>query len=223
MKGKTNASGGRTFAVIDVTYPAGAACTCTNGVRTMQAKDTSGRWMFVIPRAGEWTVTAENEGTSKSETVNVTESKAYTADIKFTLILYESGSEHPETTGAWQVTSSSGEYAHDCKITKNADNMAFAAGYHSTGSFSHSQPIDMSRYATMHILGKFDNSASGGSGTAGVSTSNSGTGFNASAKLSKDSVYIQRNIDISGIMSSAYFKVYLENTDSFTISKIWLD
>ena len=100
---------GSAFAVIDVSYPEGAACTCSNGVRTMQAKDTSGHWMFQIPRAGEWTVTAENESSSKSETVNITESRAYTVDIKFTLVLYDSGSEYPESTGEWSVTSSSVE------------------------------------------------------------------------------------------------------------------
>mgnify|MGYP005770888971 FL=1 len=93
MTGRTNTGGGSAFAVIDLSYPEGAACTCSNGVRTMQAKDTSGHWMFQIPRAGEWTVTAENESSSKSETVNITESRAYTVDIKFTLVLYVSGSE----------------------------------------------------------------------------------------------------------------------------------
>ena len=64
MTGRTNTGGGSAFAVIDISYPEGAACTCSNGVRTMQAKDTSGHWMFQIPRAGEWTVTAENESSS---------------------------------------------------------------------------------------------------------------------------------------------------------------
>lgn len=224
MIGRTNAGGGSAYAVIDVSYPEGAACTCSNGVRTMQAKDTSGHWMFQIPRAGEWTVTAENESSSKSETVNVTESKAYSVDIKFTLILYDSGSEHPETTGTWQVTSSAGEYAHDCTITKNAGSMVFTAAYNSTASFSHSLPIDMSGYATLHILGKFDNKSTGESGTVGVSTSNSGEEFNASVSMSGiDSGNVQRDVDLSNVNTNAYFKIYMENTCQFTASKIWLD
>lgn len=215
---------GSAFAVIDVSYPEGAACTCSNGVRTMQAKDTSGHWMFQIPRAGEWTVTAENESSSKSETVNITESRAYTVDIKFTLVLYDSGSEYPESTGEWSVTSSSGEYAHACEITKNSSNMVFFAGYHSTASFSHSQPIDMSKYATLHILGKFDNKSTGESGTVGVSTSNSGEEFNASVSMSGiDSGNVQRDVDLSNVNTNAYFKIYMENTCQFTASKIWLD
>ena len=224
MTGRTNTGGGSAFAVIDISYPEGAACTCSNGVRTMQAKDTSGHWMFQIPRAGEWTVTAENESSSKSKTVNITESRAYTVDIKFTLVLYDSGSEYPESTGEWSVTSSSGENADACSITKNAKNMDFFAGYHSTASFSHSQPIDMSGYATLHILGKFDDKSSGESGTVGVSTSNSGEEFNASVSMSGiDSGNVQRDVDLSNVNTNAYFKIYMKDTCQFTASKIWLD
>lgn len=223
MTGRTNTGGGSAFAVIDVSYPEGAACTCSNGVRTMQAKDTSGHWMFQIPRAGEWTVTAENESSSKSETVNITESRAYTVDIKFTLVLYDSGSEYPESTGEWSVTSSGGEYADACEITKNAKNMVFFVGYHSTASFSHSKPIDMSKYATLHILGKFDDKSTGESGTAGISTSNSGEEFNASVSMSGDSGNVQRDVDLSNVNTNAYFKIYMKDTCQFTASKIWLD
>ena len=102
--------------------------------------------------------------------------------------------------------------------------MNFFAAYHTTASFSHSLPIDMSGYATLHILGKYDNHSTGERGTVGVSTSNSGTGFNASVSMSGiDSGNVQRDIDISEIMSNAYFKVYILNVCDFTISKIWLE
>ena len=173
---------------------------------------------------GEWTIYCTNGEKEKSFIVNITESKAYTVDIKFTLVLYDSGSEYPESTGEWSVTSSSGEYADACEITKNAKNMVFSAGYHSTASFSHSQPIDMSGYATLHILGKFDNKSTGYSGTVGVSTSNSGEEFNASVSMSGiDSGNVQRDVDLSNVNTNAYFKIYMENTCQFTASKIWLD
>lgn len=224
MTGRTNAGAGSAFAVIDVTYPEGAICTCTNGVRTMQAKDSSGHWMFLIPRAGDWTVTAESEGTSKSETVTIAESKAYTVDIKFTLTLYDCGLEYPEITGDWAVTSASGEKPNYCTIDKYTDYMLFTAYYHSNASFSHSKPIDISEYSTLHILGKFDNKSTGESWNAGVSTSNSGTGFNASVKMSGiDSGYIQRDVDVSQITGDVYFKVYMQNTCQFFVRKIWLE
>lgn len=294
--GKTDA-----FAAIGAIYPAGATCTCSYGGKTITAKDTSGRALFLVPSAGQWLVKATNGGREvedtvsittqgqvasvtlaffsativctfpvdctavtctkgdivfnvpsgslssgsytfnipeagewvlyatngtkeKSVTVSVIEEKAYTVDIKFTLILYDSGSEYPEITGAWSVTSASGDQPHDCTITKNAKNMVFFAAYHSTASFSHSQPIDMSGYATLHILGKFDNNSTGESGTAGISTSNSGEEFNASVSmLGIDSGNVQRDVDLSNVNTNAYFKIYMENICQFTASKIWLD
>ena len=87
MIGRTNVGGGAAFAVIEVSYPEGAVCTCTNGVRTMQAKDTSGRWMFQIHRAGEWTVTAEKDGDSKSGTIEVEEGKVYSLKLSPTSVV----------------------------------------------------------------------------------------------------------------------------------------
>jgi hypothetical protein len=51
-------SSAKVYAVIGVTYPTGSTCTCTDGVKTLTAKDTTGKALFVIPSAGTWTVTA---------------------------------------------------------------------------------------------------------------------------------------------------------------------
>lgn len=100
MIARTNTGGGGAFAVIDVSYPEGAVCTCTNGLRTMRAKNTSGRWMFRIPRAGEWTVTAAQGSDSKSETVEVEDSKAYLVHISFGLYYFNYGPKDGYTWAA---------------------------------------------------------------------------------------------------------------------------
>ena len=46
-------SSAKVYAVIGVTYPSGATCTCTNGSKTLTAKDTSGKAIFVIPSGGQ--------------------------------------------------------------------------------------------------------------------------------------------------------------------------
>lgn len=45
-------------ATINITYPAGLACTVTDGVTTLTAPDTSGTWACVVPSKGTWTITA---------------------------------------------------------------------------------------------------------------------------------------------------------------------
>lgn len=45
-------------ATINITYPAGLACTATNGSTILNAPDTSGTWACVVPNKGTWTITA---------------------------------------------------------------------------------------------------------------------------------------------------------------------
>lgn len=45
-------------ATINITYPAGLACTVTNGSTTLNAPNTSGTWACVVPNKGTWAITA---------------------------------------------------------------------------------------------------------------------------------------------------------------------
>lgn len=45
-------------ATINITYPAGLTCKATNGSTTLNAPDTSGTWVCVVPNKGTWTITA---------------------------------------------------------------------------------------------------------------------------------------------------------------------
>lgn len=72
MIGRTNVGGGgNTFAFIVVTYPVGSVCTCSDGVRTIRAKDTTGSFVFNIPYAARWTVECHNDATEESDEVDV--------------------------------------------------------------------------------------------------------------------------------------------------------
>lgn len=59
-------------ATINVTYPAGSTCTCTDGNITLTASDTSGSYTFTVPNAGTWTVSSTNGSQSDSKTVSIT-------------------------------------------------------------------------------------------------------------------------------------------------------
>jgi len=74
MIGRTNAGGAlaKAFAAIAAAYPAGSACTCTNGTKTLKAKDTSGQVLFLIPSAGRWTVSYRADGKSDSRELEIT-------------------------------------------------------------------------------------------------------------------------------------------------------
>ena len=64
--------GSKPYAVIGVTYPSGSTCTCTNGSKTLTAKGTGGKAIFVIPSAGTWMVKAVKGSKSTSKAVSIT-------------------------------------------------------------------------------------------------------------------------------------------------------
>ena len=80
------------YAVIGVTYPSGATCTCTNGSKTLKAKDTTGKALFVIPSAGTWMVKAVKGSQSTSKTVSITaEGQVETVTLTYEYVIFNSG------------------------------------------------------------------------------------------------------------------------------------
>lgn len=80
------------FAVISVTYPAGSVCTCTKGTKSYTAKDTSGRALFAVPEAGDWTVSCTDGTKTASSTVSITaEGQTKNVDLQYTLYIFKAG------------------------------------------------------------------------------------------------------------------------------------
>ena len=105
----TRRGGGIPYAVIGVTYPSGSVCTCTNGTRTMTAKGTSGKAIFVIPSAGTWTVKAVSGSKSKSKAVSITtEGQVEIVTLVFETILWEAGADqNTSITGGFATNNTS--------------------------------------------------------------------------------------------------------------------
>ena len=103
MVGKTNVgSSGKLFAVIAVTYPEGSVCTCSNGTKTLKAKDTSGKALFNVPSAGTWTVSCTDGSSTVSKSVTITATgQVESVKLSYDLILYDSGEEYSDITGGW--------------------------------------------------------------------------------------------------------------------------
>lgn len=81
------------FAAIGVTYPAGSTLTCTNGTKTLTAKNTSGQWVFAIPEAGTWTVKATDGSNTKSQSVSITtEGQSVKVTLAYEVVYFDNGS-----------------------------------------------------------------------------------------------------------------------------------
>ena len=102
MVGETNVSGaGNLRAVIAVTYPEGSVCTCSNGTKTLRARNTSGKALFNVT-VGEWTVSATDGSQTTSNTVSITaEGQIINVELKYIPWLYKDGDECVNVTGGW--------------------------------------------------------------------------------------------------------------------------
>ena len=85
-------------ATINITYPAGSACTCSDGTTALSAPDTSGTWACIVPNTGTWTASCTNGEDSTGKTVAITaDGQTENVALSYTLVLYEKNGE----TVAW--------------------------------------------------------------------------------------------------------------------------
>ena len=130
--GRVNTGGGsgKLVAVIGVTYPAGSTCTCTNGSKTLTAKDTTGKAIFVIPSAGTWIVTAVSGSKSKSTAVSITaEGQVEVVTLIFETVLWEAGSDqNTSLTGGFAANDTNYVTIGDSTVTITGNRTYFGSG-----------------------------------------------------------------------------------------------
>lgn len=112
-------------ATINITYPAGSTCTCSDGTTTISAPDTSGTWTCIVPNAGTWTVAATDGVENTSESVSITtDGQIVAIELSYLLWLYKSGNTYNAVTGGWSVSKHpSTDGSFDDILTLNADSM----------------------------------------------------------------------------------------------------
>lgn len=135
------------YAVIGVTYPSGATCTCTNGSKTLKAKDTTGKALFVIPSAGTWMVKAVKGSQSTSKTVSITaERQVATVVLAYDYIIYSGADKLWEHN--YSLVSLSSNYGN--ATIRNDEYPPYFGG--STGKGARlNNTIDVSEYSQLVI------------------------------------------------------------------------
>ena len=112
-------------ATINITYPAGSTCTCSDGTMTLSAPDTSGTWACIVPNAGTWTAAATDGVENTSESVSITtDGQIVAIELSYLLWLYKSGNTYNAVTGGWSVSehpSTGGSF--DGVLTLNDNSM----------------------------------------------------------------------------------------------------
>lgn len=144
MVGKTNVAGARLRSVISVTYPEGSVCTCSNGTKTLKARDTSGKALFNVS-TGTWTVTATDGNKTKDATVDITtDGQSESVTLSYLLVLYNAGDQCTSVTGGYSARNSGTTFG------SSAINVSVSNGGTSTWAWT-KNAIDVTEYSTLRV------------------------------------------------------------------------
>ena len=145
-------------ATINITYPAGSTCTCSDGTTTLSAPDTSGTWACIVPNAGTWTVTSTSGTETDSKAVTITtDGQSTSVELSYALFLFKPNAPSSIISGEWEMPANSTVTAEAELTVKSVNNF----NGDRTWSARTKGQIDLTEYSTLQATCK----ASGGSNT----------------------------------------------------------
>lgn len=145
-------------ATINITYPAGSTCTCSDGTTTLSAPDTSGTWACIVPNAGTWTVTSTSGAETDSKAVTITtDGQSTSVELSYALFLFKPNAPSDIIAGEWEIPGN-GTVTAEAELTVKSVN---AYGNDRALSARTKGQIDLTEYSTLQATCK----ASGGSNT----------------------------------------------------------
>lgn len=134
-------------ATINITYPAGSTCTCSDGTTTLSAPDTSGTWVCTVPNAGKWTVSSTDGDKSKSaDVVITTDGQTESVTLLYITHLFNNGDTCDAITGGWGTGSTSAGSA-----SISGQQISIVAYAEKTFSCGPKNKIDVSEYKALSV------------------------------------------------------------------------
>ena len=134
-------------ATINITYPAGSTCTCSDGTTTLSAPDTSGTWVCTVPNAGKWTVSSTDGDKSKSaDVVITTDGQTESVTLLYITHLFNNGDTCDAITGGWGTGSTSAGSA-----SISGQQIRIAANAKKSFSCGPKNKIDVSEYKALSV------------------------------------------------------------------------
>ena len=145
-------------ATINITYPAGSTCTCSDGTTALSAPDTSGTWACIVPNAGTWTVTSTSGTETDSKAVTITtDGQSTSVELSYALFLFKPNAPSDIIAGEWEMPANSAVTAEAELTVKSVNNYN---GNRDISARTKGQ-VDLTEYSTLQATCK----ASGGSNT----------------------------------------------------------
>lgn len=218
-------------ATINITYPAGSTCTCSDGTTTLSAPDTSGTWTCIVPNAGTWTATATDGVENTSESVSITtDGQTVAVELSYYTYLFKPNTDTTNVTGGWQLNSNG-------SLDSAGDQLVatFTNAYNHRKAFNVAtiNKIDFTEFTTLVATCKAADKNNAAPSSATFAVASTQDGFNAagtastkvaSTTFSNSTTTVQ--IDVSGISGSYYVTFVVElsnyNTGTLTVDEVKL-
>ena len=230
MIGRTNVGGGgsaKVAAFINVTYPTGSTCICTDGSKTLKLKDTSGQGLFYVPYIGQWTVMCydgldfDSSVNKKSESVEITsEGQSVSMTLSYQLVAFDNGVIAPEFGEISLAVSGTGGLTDEGLLRLGGD-----AYSNDKATFTGAINPSNNGYKTLKML--ITSSEIGGTFGLSSDSNTSTTNWIASNTYERGLADAVVSCPIDAVNEACYLKMISSNNSSgrkyASISKIWLE
>lgn len=215
--GNKTAGATEPFAFITVTYPEGSICTCTDGTKTLTAKNTDGTYVFCVPYAATWTVTStnpEDNTKTKSQDVEIVEEGQFeSVTLSYKLYLIQNGVVS-EILGSFSNISTTDEAA--IYITRSD-----SSGYGGSTTSNSEKEVDANDYESLKFLAKGKARDQYG----GIACTFGGSELKFIPGDETVSEYTEFHLDISAVdTATVQLEVVARNgTSKLYVSDMWLE
>nr|DAO22864.1 MAG TPA: hypothetical protein [Caudoviricetes sp.] len=218
-------------ATINITYPSGSTCTCSDGTTTLSAPDTSGTWACIVPNAGTWTAAATDGVENTSESVSITtDGQTVAVELSYYTYLFKPNTDTTNVTGGWQLNSKG-------SLDSAGDQLVatFTNAYNHSSAFNVAtiNKIDFTEFTTLVATCKAADKSNAAPRSATFAVASTQAGFNAagtastkvaSTTFSNSTTTV--TIDVSGISGSYYVTFVVDlsnyNTGTLTVDEVKL-
>ena len=216
-------------ATINITYPAGSTCTCTDGTTTLTAPDTSGTWACIVPNAGTWTATSTSGTETDSKAIAITTDGQNTSvELSYATYLYNLGDACDALTGGWQAIGKynapidNGGYKGSPSVVNGTASLDISLEG-SCGLVVTKNKIDLTGYQTLTFRGDVTTLGECSLAIWSSTTGDYMPSSVASAAISTTGVSVECSLDLSAITGSYYIGLALKNTNAIAMKQLYLE
>ena len=216
-------------ATINITYPAGSTCTCSDGTTTLSAPDTSGTWACIVPNAGTWTVTSTSGTETDSKAIAITTDGQNTSvELSYATYLYNLGDACDALTGGWQAIGKynapidNGGWKGSPSAVNGTASLDISLGG-SCGLVVTKNKIDLTGYQTLTFRGDVTTLGECSLAIWSSTTGDYMPSSVASASISTTGVSVECSLDLSAITGSYYIGLALKNTNAIAMKQLYLE